>query len=272
MKRVRVVDLETTGLTDEAEILELGMMDLQEDRDGKWSMGPENAWLFRPLGAIPPQARAVHHIGPRQVAGKPTWAEAGRAVWSLSPIESFDMLAVEPRPKPLTALLAHQADYEKPKLEHLEPGVPWLCTYKCALRQWPDAPSHGNFSLLYWLEDQGLIPEAGPAMDARLWESHRAAPDCVATALLFRCLARLQPWEVLLQWSQEERWIARVPFGEHKGKRWEEIDLGLLEWTLRKDFDTATKDAARREIDRRMAARDRDDAAGDLFRRDNNAR
>src|SRR5262245_25865334 len=43
------------------------------------------------------------------------------------------------------------------------PEVPWLCTYKSALRAWPDAPRHSNSVLRYWL---GIDIPPDPLMPA----------------------------------------------------------------------------------------------------------
>ena len=52
------------------------------------------------------------------------------------------------------AIAAHNADFET---KFFEPMLPVICTYKAALRVWPDAPSHSNGALRYWLEDQGKV-------------------------------------------------------------------------------------------------------------------
>src|SRR3546814_1174828 len=59
-------------------------------------------------------------------------------------------------------------------------SMPLFCTNKAALRLWPDAPRHGVFALLYWLEDAGkLNSDYDPA---RAFPPHRAGPDSYATA------------------------------------------------------------------------------------------
>ena len=61
MTRIRVIDLETTGLAPPAEIIEIGRSDLVWGAAGPVIENPL-AWLYRPLNGIPPDNMAVHHI------------------------------------------------------------------------------------------------------------------------------------------------------------------------------------------------------------------
>ena len=61
MTRIRVIDLETTGLEPPAEIIEFGRSDLVWGAAGAVIEDPQ-AWLYRPLNGIPPDNMAVHHI------------------------------------------------------------------------------------------------------------------------------------------------------------------------------------------------------------------
>jgi exodeoxyribonuclease X len=50
------------------------------------------------------------------------------------------------------------SSFERSFLERHFGDAIWVCTYKCALRIWPDLPSHGNQALRYHL---GLINPFG---------------------------------------------------------------------------------------------------------------
>lgn len=268
MRALKVVDVETTGFHAEAEVIELGWVELWECQPRVWTHASYrfDSEPFRPRLGVPPQARAVHHISAEELQGERTWAEAGAEALSGRAWRG------ELEPFPLVGFVAHQAEYERRWLEPLTAGLPWLCTYKCALRAWPDAPSHGVFALLYWLEDQGKLPGLRAAMTPQHKLAHRAGPDAWATAWLAGELLREHALEELFRWSEEPRWIQKVPFGEHRGKRWEEVDTGLLEWVLKKDFEADVKAAAMRELERRMAARDKAEAGpGPLFEGGSNA-
>src|SRR3546814_1378862 len=99
------------------------------------------AILVNPGRPIPPITQAVHHILEEQVADAPWWHDIARQV-------------LDPWPRRL-ALAAHRADFEQqfctPPLTH---GADWICTWKCALRLWPDSPSFSNQVLRYWRSEE----------------------------------------------------------------------------------------------------------------------
>jgi exodeoxyribonuclease X len=57
----RVIDIETTGLTPPAEIIEIGRVDVFIEGETVRIEKPK-ARLYRPLNGIPPETKAVHHI------------------------------------------------------------------------------------------------------------------------------------------------------------------------------------------------------------------
>jgi exodeoxyribonuclease X len=153
-----------------------------------------------------------------------------------------------------TAFAAHSAKFERQWCTPDIVGeVPWICTYKCALRAWPEAPGHSNQTLRYWLNPVGLNrASATPA--------HRAGPDAYVTAFLLRELLRLHPLEDLLKWSSEPAVLIRVPFGKRsdeggwRGTRWADVEEGFLYWVERRDFSEDILHTVRLEIARREQA------------------
>lgn len=237
MVKFVALDLETSGFQEDAEVLELGATYQRGDAFGCWTR------MFRNERPIPPAARAVHHIWPEDVAAWPTFLEDG------------DHAMRDLVPEDAEFVVAHSAEYEQRFLGDKVRGLPWVCTYKCALRVWPDAPTHSNAGLMYWLMDQGLWV-ANFKRDMSV-PTHRATPDSYITACLARVLLQHATLEQLIQWTREPRYITRVPFGDSKGKLFSEVDDGLLHWILRRDFDADVMAAANRELDRRIAERER---------------
>ena len=138
MTVVRVVDFETTGTEPpEAQVCEVGLCDLYV---AEKRVGPPQTWLCG-VRAMPPEVRAVHHI---------MLADCATAA-PFSAETMFD--------ERVTAIAAHNAEFET---KFFVSPVPVICTYKAALRVWPDAPSHSNGALRYWLEDQGKIAPEHP--------------------------------------------------------------------------------------------------------------
>lgn len=250
--RIVVVDLETTGLPPPAEVIEFGRCALYAGRDlwgvPVWSeaaVGGAQATLLRPLRGVPPETSAVHHLVDDDLRDAPTWEHVART------------LAAAAAEGPATAAIAfaaHSAGFER---QWLTPeagfGLPWICTYKCALRAWPEAPGHSNQTLRYWRNPAGL--ERAAAVPP-----HRAGPDAYVTAFLLRELLREHPVETLIAWSGEPAVLIRVPFGKrpeeggNRGVRWTEVDDGFLWWVRERDFSEDILHTVRAELLRREVA------------------
>lgn len=178
---------------------------------------------------MPPEVRAVHHISLAECAGQ-------------APFEAGDMF----RDMDVQALAAHNSEFE---LKFFESPLPVICTHKAALRAWPDAPSHSNGALRYWLEDQGLIaPDHAMTQPA-----HRAGPDAYTTAHVLLALFNAgHTGREMIAWTKEPKLLPRCPLNPHRDKPWSEVDPGFLGWMVRKtDLDADLKWNAQREIDRR---------------------
>jgi exodeoxyribonuclease X len=235
-----IVDTETLGMAPPSALIELGWHSVASHGGGyelgEWS-GSE---LFGMQGqTMSPDNRAVHHISPAELDGRRDFSPEFLS-------HQFPAHSV-----PVDFAVAHNAEFES---QWLDFGVPWLCTYKIALRLWPDAPSHSNGALKYLLgvEDR---PEHHPP--------HRAHPDAVVTAeLLVRILdetALRMPDATeeerlahLVRVSSEHRLLPRCPIGKFRGRPWAEVESGFLSWMLRQtDMEADLKWCAERELTRR---------------------
>ncbi len=211
--RLRVIDLETTGDSfSNGGVVEVGWQDLESDAIGSWALsGAPGSRLVNPACAISAVTSAVHHIVDEDVAGAPRWDDAAPDVLQGPGI---------------VALAAHRAAFEKRWcLPRLTGGARWICTYKCALRIWPEAPTHSNQGLRYWRRPAGLDRAAGlPA--------HRAGPDAYVTAHHLRDMLAHADVAQLLAWSEQPALLVRVPHGALRGRSWEELDDAQLEQVL----------------------------------------
>lgn len=223
MTVIRVVDFETTGTAPpEAEVCEVGICDFHvEDRRVEAPV----SWLCR-VQSMPPEVRAVHHI---------SLAECATA-------EPFDAARIAGG----AAVAAHNAKFE---LQFFAPEVPVICTYKAALRVWPDAPSHSNGALRYWLEDAGKIK---PLHDLTQ-PAHRAGPDAYTTAhILLALFDAGATGRDMVAWTKEPPVMPTCPIGKFRGQPWSQVEGGFLGWMLRQpDMDPDLQWNARREIARR---------------------
>ncbi|MGI4940563.1 MAG: hypothetical protein ACRYHQ_08380 [Janthinobacterium lividum] len=211
--RLRVIDLETTGDGfSNGGVVEVGWQDLASDAAGVWALhGGPGSRLVQPGFPISAVTSAVHHIVDEDVAGAPAWDATAPAVL---------------RGEGIVALAAHRAAFEKRWcLPRLSGNARWICTWKCALRLWPDAPTHSNQGLRYWRRPSGLDRAAGlPA--------HRAGPDAYVTAHHLRDMLALADVQLLLTWSEQPALLVRVPHGPLRGRRWEELDDTQLDQVL----------------------------------------
>jgi exodeoxyribonuclease X len=204
---VRCIDIETTG-TDPATdaIVEIASVDLQRDS----TIANQRETLVRPDIAVPAEASAVHHLINADLVAAPRLEDV---------IDTF---------KGADAYIAHNSAFERSFLEpHLGEAL-WVCTYKCALRVWPDLPSHGNQALRYHF---GLINPFG--IDRARLVAHRALSDAIVTAAVFFELAKHATWPQLVQWSYEPALMTYLRFGMHRGERFDAVPEDSCAGSLR---------------------------------------
>lgn len=227
MTIIRVIDFETTGVEPPAQVCEVGICDL--DLEAKLVHSPF-AWLCN-VASMPPEVRAVHHISLKECHGN-------------SPFDAEEMFG-EQYGMPM-AMAAHNAEFET---KFFTSPVPVICTYKVALRVWPDAPSHSNGALRYWLEDAGKISPDHPLTQP----AHRAGPDAYVTAhILLALFNEGVTGKQMVAWTKEPRLLPRCPIGKFRDKPWSEVEAGFLGWMLRQaDMADDLKWNAQREITRR---------------------
>ena len=248
INRIRVVDLETTGSSPPAHaVCEIGWQDVVRRSDGRWSLGPGHGELLvNPGRSIPPVTMAVHHIMDADVADAPFWHEIAPSI--LQP----DGGAV--------ALAAHRATFEQRFCTaKLSGGAQWICTWKCALRLWPDSPGFSNQVLRYWRLPEGLDRARGLPV-------HRAFPDAYVTAHHLRDQLNEAGLVNLLAWSAEPGLLPRVPFGPDRGRYWRELDDAALQgYTADRNEDV--RFSARKELEHRDGSptTDSDPAQGTLL-------
>ncbi|MFN3891951.1 MAG: exonuclease domain-containing protein [Beijerinckiaceae bacterium] len=235
--RLRVLDVETTGLAPpDHTICEVGWVDLVQDGSGAWDIAGMGETLCSPGRPIPPEVSAIHHIVDADCVGKPSWRMTIDQVCGMAGIFLVD------------AFCAHNARFERQWITPDVTGkVEWICTYKCALKLWPEAPSHSNQALRYWLNPEGLDRAIAAV-------SHRAMPDAYVTAFLLREMLKKASVADLIAWTKEPAVLPKITFGKYAGKKYSEVDTGFLSWLLDKDFDEDVKHTARQEMARRKQA------------------
>lgn len=213
---------------DGAGVCEVGICDMRIANAGEISIEAPRSILCNPGKPIKPEARAVHHIRDSEIMFTRPAAEVLESVLSDKP----DYVA------------AHNAKFEQ---AFITTPIPWICSYKVALRLWPDSPSHALQVLRYWLPID--VPDEAAAAPA-----HRAGPDAYMGALL---LAKAiehggATIEDMVRWSAGPPLLHKVSFGKHRGSLWKDLPRDYLEWIFFKsDMDSDTKANARYRLKER---------------------
>lgn len=217
---IRAIDFETTGIpteTDPHAVVEIGVCDVEMEDvaaiTSLWSV------LCDPGRPIPHEAMAVHHITDAMVKG---------ATGSLSSLGSP------------AYFVAHNADYER---QFFKTDVPFICTYKVALRLWPEASSHSLQFLRYHLGLEVDVDRCQPP--------HRAGPDAYLCAELMTRIIAEQRVSLtdMVRWSDGPALLPRVTFGKHKGADWKDVPTDYLVWLVDKsDMDRDVKANARHHL------------------------
>lgn len=261
--QIYTVDFETTGK--DAALAHPIEAAIASPDDGAYGM---RTFVALPEGVlIPPETSAVHHIIDSDLDGAPSWLEVVRDLW----VEVS--LGGELCP-PDVVMVAHNAEYEQTILTgSIFEQCRWVCTFKCALVIWPDAPSHSNEALRYWL---------GMGAGRRsVQASHSALHDAKVTAGIFNQLygqfakrladageisssyeALLDPLvqntiiNEMVRVSKEIAVLPTCPIGKERGKKWTDVDSGFLGWCLKQsDMREDVKHAAQQELARRGRGR-----------------
>jgi exodeoxyribonuclease X len=229
MPRIRVFDVETTGIDPtEHRVIEIAAYDLDTDANAITRVGSE---LVAPGRGIPAEASAVHHILEVDLKGAKAFDDA----WAVFTQDAPAFFA------------AHNCDFERGYL-NTPAGTQWICTYKCSLRAWPDAPAHGNQVLRYhhkFDEYHGFNRDLAS-------RAHRAEPDAYVTTYLLHKLLTAHSLDELILWTSEPKAYPTISFGKHRGSKWADIPVDYLQWMLAQDtMDVDARHCASLEIKRR---------------------
>lgn len=168
-----ILDAETTGLDDYAEIVEIALI----DASGKVLMNT----LVRPSKPIPAEATAIHGINDEMVKNAPTWPEISPHLCSLI---SGKNIAI------------YNADYDIRLLEQTDhiwkvtPNLSAPTQTVCVMQEYAEfcgqRSERGGFKwqkLTVAAEQQGIKIEGAP---------HRALSDCLTTLGIVKAMAAEQ--------------------------------------------------------------------------------
>lgn len=198
-----IFDTETTGL-DAPEVIQAGWLEID------LAATPQNVGFcsnFKPSKPISLGALATHHIMDEHLVDYP-------------PSSSFRL------PEGVEYLIGYNVDFDwsaigKPEVKRID-----VCAMCRAL--WPEADSHSQAAMIYFLHRQR-------AHDM-LADAHNALTDVFnCAAILRKVIAKAGPFETfeqLWQASEKMRVPTVMPFGKHKGMPIAKVPADYKRWLL----------------------------------------
>lgn len=226
---ILVLDCETTGLDPATEaVVEVAAVLVN-------ATGIQDFWhsLVNPGRPIPAVSRAIHHLSDEDVATAPCFTEA--------------MLTLSGRMTENVLAAAHFAAFDSGFFRFEIP----ICTWRCATHLWPDAPSHGNQVLRYWLDGLNSELLKSSAGDTTfLAPPHRALPDAWVTAHIVRRMLQIKTPLELRELTRTPILHKKFHFGMHRGVPIPQVPRDYLLWLLRqKDVDPDVAHTCRHYLD-----------------------
>jgi exodeoxyribonuclease X len=261
LTRIRVLDFESTHSSPaEGGLCEIAYTDVVSgslDLAGNpcdWEVVDGKCRRANPGCSIPAETSAIHHIIDQDVEDLPNWKPLLASLIKYS------------RAEEVIAFAAHSMSFESLWLhpDWMGPDpLPLICTYKAALRLWPDAPLHSNMGLRYHRRPIGL--DRSKALPA-----HSAGPDSYVTAFHLRDMLNDGcPVQQLVEWTKSPALMVRCYLGDYrndgKGTLWPEVETSFLTWILGKGtFPEDTVYTVKHHLEKRRMEEDQERERLDL--------
>lgn len=179
--------------------------------------GPDFGWWHYVdyEGDIPADARSAHHISPDDVR-----PGSYNCMPRAKVIENLLVVAGSRIP------VFHNAEFDLGFLPELKDREV-ICTYRCALHMYPDAPNLKNQTLRYWL---GVEPR--PELIAGL-APHRGLYDSAVTLAILGKMLESRSIDQLIDMTKHPVLLTTVRFGKYKGLSWKEVPRDYRAWMRR---------------------------------------
>jgi exodeoxyribonuclease X len=250
-----VCDVETSGLEDTDQVCELALVTMgvessTKDKGKNWKdrWRVTGAWssLVKPSCPISIPARATHHITDVELAAAPSMT----GLLLKRGLPEFGVTSTGGPLVPDPIFCAHNAAFDRRMLEQsgVHPSLlptKTICTWRCSLHLFPDSPGHSNQALRYFL---GVEPEPCDL------PPHRALPDALVTSAILCRMLEVESAERLVELTSTPVLLSKVHFGQHRGKYWWDLDVGMLRWVLapQRNFDSDVRHTAKFWLDKKQ--------------------
>jgi DNA polymerase-3 subunit epsilon len=206
MTRILIADTETTGLDNDARVVEYAHIEcaLQNNRLVE---GNRFETLVFPGRPIPEPATKVHGITDAMVKTAPTIRDILPAALNVKKGEHIQVFG------------HNFPSYDMKLLDGVYPkGIDIGCSLKAARVFIPDAPGHS----LDKLREHLKLEKSGQA--------HSALADCLDTLQIINRMLEGREWEVLESCMLQRP--TTISFGKHKGSKLEDLPEDYVEWLL----------------------------------------
>lgn len=210
MQKTIILDTETTGAGEADRICQLSY--LVVDQNGE-ILEIHNDLCTPPL-PISFEAMAIHHITPEMIEGTPSCVET----------TAFKRLVELNTPENLMVIQNAEFDLGMLTKEGMNSNMKLIDTFR-VLRAWHplDIPHGLQFKRYQWglyKKEQSLIDKLGIVINA-----HDALGDVIVLKHLYEKLIEEHSVESMIELCSQPIILEYVPFGKHKGKRFEEVAL-----------------------------------------------
>ena len=233
--RINVCDTETTGFAvpPDGDIVEIAVTPLNVLYDDfgmlkDIKVGETVSQLANPECSISWEAMAVHHITAKMVAGE----------------DSADIVKAKFRQMPCDYWAFHNAAFD---LKFFKVDQPVICTLETSRIIYPQAPSHKNQVLRYWLDLDSMMKKE------RMGETHRAGFDTYCTALLLAKMIMTKKMDLqdMAKIQDSPIYMGNIGFGKHKGTPWAQVPASYLIWLRENSTDVKAIATARHYLQRK---------------------
>lgn len=214
-----LIDTETTGKGDDAQVIEMAYLGLCET-PGKIHTSAFCSY-YKPTVPIEFGAMATHHIVPSQLEGQRPHTEAISDV------------------PPAKYWVGHNVDVDWNWLGR--PDVKLIDTLAMSRNLFPELDSHTQSAMIYYLGTSLGRPERARE---RLQKAHSAKADVencntIVSLIANTCRQRDIPfstWDEVYKFSELARVPTHMPFSkDHKGKPIGQVPQGFRDWYMRQE-------------------------------------
>lgn len=253
ISKMIVLDTETTGVDDDAHIIELSMtfpheLDMGIDDVLNYTM------RYNPGVPVPPESSAVHFISTEDLVNCVTYEDELPNIEMLMEQEHIQYYVGHNVQFDQRMINENYLKYRSELPEYLLNNDKWICTLRLAKKLFAEDPEFANLTLSYLWFKFGLYTDVNRPINA-----HAAKDDVfmcyrVLIKLIEVCIERghidpeLDIGSQLIEYVNTPMRYAVMPFGKHKGELMKNVPLNYLEWMI-KNSDVLDEDMPNYDMD-----------------------